>query len=380
MNNSFTNETYISEQKISHFLQTIFIFLYSIIVVIAIGGNSIVCYLVYAYKRMRTIPNYFLVNLAISDIIMAIFCIPFTFVANLLLNYWPFGETMCPLVSYLQVVAVFLSAYTLVAMSFDRYIVIVHPFRPRITTRKTLCVIIIIWILSLSIPIPTLIKSKVQYYSNTSGQCLETWDNNHTLMYAYSTGIMVLHFFGPLVVLIFCYSRIGYNIWKKTLHGNDENKRRLQLASAKQKLIKMMATVVVFYALCWLPFHVITLVGDHDHTIYDQKFMPSVWVFSHWLAMSNSCYNPIIYIWLSPKFRAGLQLAVQKCTRRKSKNCDSNESLEKIGQNKNVILRIENRSSKVDFCYKKGQKPCANFEKLLAGDYNKIPGSIHSDT
>jgi hypothetical protein len=61
----------------------------------------------------------------------------------------------------------------------------------------------------------------------------------------------------------------------------------------------MMATVVIFYALCWFPFHVITLVGDHDHTIYDQKFMPSVWIFSHWLAMSNSCYNPMIYIWLS---------------------------------------------------------------------------------
>ncbi|CAC5392860.1 Rya-R [Mytilus coruscus] len=165
---------------------------------------------------------------------------------------------------------------------------------------------------------------------------------------------------------------------------SDQNLYIIGLGSdqrTKLLLIKMMATVVVFYALCWLPFHVITLVGDHDHTIYDQKFMPSVWVFSHWLAMSNSCYNPIIYIWLSPKFRAGLQLAVQKCTRRKSKNCDSNESLEKIGQNKNVILRIEKRSSKVDFCYKKGQKPrSANFEKLLAGEYNMIPGSIHSDT
>lgn len=235
MNNSYINGTNISEQKISSFLQTIFIFLYSIIIIIAIGGNSIVCYLVYAYKRMRTIPNYFLVNLAMSDIIMAIFCIPFTFVANLLLNYWPFGETMCPLVSYLQVVAVFLSAYTLVAMSLDRYVVIVHPFKPRITTRKTLSVIFVIWILSFTIPVPTLLKSKVHYYSNTSGQCLEQWDNP-TLMYAYSTGIMILHFFGPLAVLIFCYSRIGYNIWKKALHGTDENKRRLQMASAKQKV------------------------------------------------------------------------------------------------------------------------------------------------
>jgi neuropeptide Y receptor len=148
---------------------------------------------------------------------MAIFCIPFTFVANLLLNYWPFGETMCPLVNYLQVMSVFLSAYTLVAMSFERYIVIVHPFKPRITTRKTTFVIIIIWILALSIPVPTLLKSKVHYYSNTSGQCLESWDN-YTLGYAYSTGIMMLHFFVPLVLLgillEFSFTRRKTNITK----------------------------------------------------------------------------------------------------------------------------------------------------------------------
>lgn len=266
MNSSFLNGTVTSEQKISHFLQTIFIFLYSIIVVIAIGGNSIVCYLVYAYKRMRTIPNYFLVNLAISDIIMAIFCIPFTFVANLLLNYWPFGETMCPLVNYLQVMSVFLSAYTLVAMSFERYIVIVHPFKPRITTRKTTFVIIIIWILALSIPVPTLLKSKVHYYSNTSGQCLESWDN-YTLGYAYSTGIMMLHFFVPLVLLVFCYSRIAYNIWKKTLHGNDENKRRLQLASAKQRVSIALFFIFVIFVFLLVKENSSNILLLHDNFV-----------------------------------------------------------------------------------------------------------------
>lgn len=75
----------------------------------------------------------------------------------------------------------------------------------------------------------------------------------------------------------------------------------------------MMITVVVFYALCWLPLHIITLVGDHDPSIYDSKHVPILWIFSHWLAMSNSCYNPIIYLWMSPKFRAGLKLFLQAC-------------------------------------------------------------------
>lgn len=141
----------------------------------------------------------------------------------------------------------------------------------------------------------------------------------------------------------------------------------------------MMATVVVFYAMCWLPFHVITLVGDHDHTIYDKTFMPSIWVFSHWLAMSNSCYNPMIYIWLSPKFRAGLQLAVRKCSKRRSKKCDLNESLKKTDKNQDIIMRIEPKSSKVDFYFNHGSGG-ANFGNLLVGEYDKQPKSIHSDT
>lgn len=233
MNTSRPNEDESSFQ-ISDYLQTIIILMYAIITIIAIGGNGVVCYLVYAYKRMHTVPNYFIVNLACSDIIMAVFCIPFTSVANLL-NYWPFGELMCPTVSYIQMVAVFLSAYTLVSMSVDRYIVIVHPFKRRITTKQTAFVICGIWIFSLAIPLPTVIQSRVEYFSNTSGQCLESWDDN-SKKYAYSLGIMILHYFGPLAILMFSYCRIGYSIWMKNIHGDQKTKRRLQLAAAKQKV------------------------------------------------------------------------------------------------------------------------------------------------
>lgn len=221
--------------QISEYVQVLIIVMYSVITVIAVGGNGIVCYLVYAYKRMHTVPNYFIVNLAISDIIMALICIPFTFIANLILNYWPFGETMCPVVLYIQVVAVFLSSYTLVAMSIDRYIVIVHPFKPRITQRKTALTILGIWVISFTIPLPTFLKSRVIYHSDTSGQCLESWDNN-TGQYMYGLSLMVLHYFAPLTLLLFSYSKIGYTIWIKNIQGTDRNKRKLQLATAKKRV------------------------------------------------------------------------------------------------------------------------------------------------
>ena len=94
------------------YAQAILILMYSTITVVAVGGNIIVCYIVLAYQRMRTVTNYFIVNLACSDIMMASLCIPFTFIANVLMHYWPFGGIMCPLVSYAQGVSVFLKILT----------------------------------------------------------------------------------------------------------------------------------------------------------------------------------------------------------------------------------------------------------------------------
>ena len=74
----------------------------------------------------------------------------------------------------------------------------------------------------------------------------------------------------------------------------------------------MMITVVAIYASCWLPTHLITILGDATNgRIYDAPEMSIVWIFFNWLAMSSSCYNPIIYIWMNSKFRQGFKKALR---------------------------------------------------------------------
>lgn len=72
----------------------------------------------------------------------------------------------------------------------------------------------------------------------------------------------------------------------------------------------MMIVVVVVYALCWLPLHVITLLGELRHTIWTYRHIQTVWNGCHWLAMSSCCWNPIIYCWTNDSFRAGLAYAL----------------------------------------------------------------------
>lgn len=136
-NKSLCDRGYLSDRDdlSSTYFQTTVYIMYISIFVVALFGNGIVCYIVQSSPRMRTVTNYFIANLAVGDIFMSLFCVPFSFVSILLLHYWPFGAVMCHLVNYSQAVSVLVSAYTLVAISVDRYIAIMWPLRPRITKR-----------------------------------------------------------------------------------------------------------------------------------------------------------------------------------------------------------------------------------------------------
>jgi len=92
--------------QLSVYAKSLVIILYTVVTVVAIGGNATVCAIVATHRRMRTVTNYFIVSLACSDVLMATLCIPMTFISNVLVHYWPFGSTLCPIVFYSQVMKI----------------------------------------------------------------------------------------------------------------------------------------------------------------------------------------------------------------------------------------------------------------------------------
>lgn len=75
--------------------------LYATILLLAVVGNALVIMTLVQNRRMRTITNVFLLNLAVSDILLGVFCMPFTLVGTLLRDF-VFGEIMCKVIPYLQ--------------------------------------------------------------------------------------------------------------------------------------------------------------------------------------------------------------------------------------------------------------------------------------
>ncbi|KAJ3604383.1 hypothetical protein NHX12_029124 [Muraenolepis orangiensis] len=134
---------------------------YSAIVLVSVVGNAVVIWIIAAHKRMRTVTNYFLLNLACAEASMSAVntVVNFTYAAH---NDWYYGAAYCRVHNLLPVAAVFSSIYSMTAVALDRYMAIIHPLQQRMTATETKVVVVVIWVLALLLAFPQ------YYYSETS--------------------------------------------------------------------------------------------------------------------------------------------------------------------------------------------------------------------
>lgn len=80
----------------------VLIALHSVVFLVGLIGNALVCVAVYRNPSMRTVTNYFIVNLAAADFMVILFCLPPTVLWDVT-GTWFFGKAMCKIVLYIQV-------------------------------------------------------------------------------------------------------------------------------------------------------------------------------------------------------------------------------------------------------------------------------------
>lgn len=120
-------------------------------------GNALVVMVVLSNPNMRSTTNLLIINLAMADLLFVVFCVPFTG-SDYVLDEWPYGDIWCRVVQYLIVVTAHASIYTLVLMSLDRYLAVVHPIASMVirTETHTMRAIFVMWFLILTSAIPVL--------------------------------------------------------------------------------------------------------------------------------------------------------------------------------------------------------------------------------
>ncbi|XP_045425279.1 substance-K receptor isoform X1 [Lemur catta] len=286
---------------------------YLALVLVAVTGNATVIWIILAHQRMRTVTNYFIVNLALADLCMAAFNAAFNFVYASH-NIWYFGRAFCYFQNLFPITAMFVSIYSMTAIAADRYMAIVHPFRPRLSASSTKAVIAGIWLVALALAFPQCFYSTITTDQGAT-KCVVAWpeDSGGKTLLLYHLVVIALIYFLPLVVMFVAYSVIGLTLWRHAVPGHQAHGANLRHLQAKKKFVKTMVLVVVTFAVCWLPYHLYFILGSFQKDIYCHKFIQQVYLALFWLAMSSTMYNPIIYCCLNRRFRSGFRLAFRCC-------------------------------------------------------------------
>ncbi|XP_042219789.1 uncharacterized protein LOC121864697 [Homarus americanus] len=187
---------------------------YVIIFLLGVIGNTLVIVTLLQNRKMRTITNVFLLNLAFSDLLLGVFCMPFTLVGSLLRDFI-FGPVMCRLIPYFQAVSVSVSVWTLVAISLERYYAICQPLRSRgwQTLSHAYKIISLVWLLSLVFMAPIAALSQLLPVGDTSRhKCREMWPSLH-LERGFSMFLGAGLLLVPLVIMVAAYSSITISLW-----------------------------------------------------------------------------------------------------------------------------------------------------------------------
>uniref|UniRef100_A0A8D0CC77 Somatostatin receptor 3 n=1 Tax=Salvator merianae TaxID=96440 RepID=A0A8D0CC77_SALMN len=283
---------------------------YLIVCVVGLAGNSLVIYVVLCHSVTESVTNVYILNLALADELFML-GLPFLAAQNAL-SYWPFGSFMCRLVMGVDAINQFTSIFCLTVMSVDRYLAVVHPVKSSKwrTARVAKAVSATVWVLSSVVVLPVVVFSDVPQGMST---CHIQWPEPTAV---WKTGFIVytaaLGFFGPLLIICLCYLLIVVKVRSSS--------RKVRALTAKrkrseQRVTRMVVAVVAVFVLCWLPFYVLNIINV-VWTLPEGPSLFGIYFLVVVLPYANSCANPIIYGFLSYRFKQGFRRAILRPSRR----------------------------------------------------------------
>lgn len=173
--------------------------------------------------------------------------------------------------------------------------------------------IIVVWVVSLLLMTPLLFVKRVEKYQllNTDLQiCVEIWPHQ-SYRQLYDIALFCLVYVVPGCVIGSAYGMIGMELWKEDVNLQRRESVTSQcmgkhIMTGRKKVAKMLIALVIVFAICWLPYYIVSLYLDfHYDSPSAMRFM-TVLPFVILLGHANSALNPLLYFYSSKTFRTYL--------------------------------------------------------------------------
>uniref|UniRef100_A0A8D2LIT8 G-protein coupled receptors family 1 profile domain-containing protein n=1 Tax=Varanus komodoensis TaxID=61221 RepID=A0A8D2LIT8_VARKO len=284
-----------------------------LIALLSIAGNLFICTVILRSRKLRAVvTNYFLVSLAVADVLVGAVAIPCAQVTDLglprsrpQLCLW----MLCTLLVFTQA-----SVFGLLAIAVERYISILKPFQYKslMSPRNALWLILACWGLSVGIGLLPLMGWHDPLPAG--GECLFNGIITDTYMVYFNFMACML---APLMAMMVLYGRIFLEVRRQIrkvaegeVNSSARERRRIIVRKELQSATSLFI-ILFFFALCWLPLHVLnTIMLLCPHCCIPNQLILTTVILSH----ANSAVNPVVYVFRVRSFRKAF-VGVLSCIR-----------------------------------------------------------------
>ncbi|XP_054441193.1 P2Y purinoceptor 13 [Pteronotus mesoamericanus] len=293
--------------------QLVFPAAYTVVFLASILLNTLALWVFVHISSSSTFIVY-LKNTLVADLIMTLM-LPFKILSDSHLGPWQLRAFVCRFSSVIFYETMYVGIILLGLIAFDRFLKIIRPFGKFFVQKPAFAKMVstLVWFLLFLISLPNIILSNKEVTPSSVKKCASLkgplglkWHQgvNYVSQFIFWTVFTLMFLFYVVI------AKKVYESYRKSKSKDSKNNKKLEG--------KVFIVVAVFF-LCFAPFHFARVPYTHSQTnsktdcrLQNQLFIAKETTL--FLAATNICMDPLIYIFLCKKFRRLLHMRGRKTT------------------------------------------------------------------
>ena len=293
---------------------------FCLIFIVSLVANSLIVIIVYKTPNLRKPINFFIANMASSDLLAPIFWIPldlsYLHTNNSFLIGGQLGQALCKLVNFFIAVSLTVSVQNLILIAVDRFGAVVFPLRSPLI-RSKLCPFFILttWIVAVAFNSPDLFTYEL--VENPEGaRCVTKWKKafGESSSASFLLAFYILFTYIPVLSLVILYSIIFIKLKTQEHPGEQSANTQQQRNRRNRNVLQMSIAIVTVFVFCSLPYSLNHLITEYQDTF--THFSCSFRIYdkvTFYMAYAYCAINPVICFMFSSNYRTALKRLI-KCT------------------------------------------------------------------
>ncbi|XP_031570992.1 muscarinic acetylcholine receptor M3-like [Actinia tenebrosa] len=279
--NSTTGMMHATER--SQLEETFAVLITAMLMPLILVGNLLVMTSYKINHRLRTRTYTFLVNLAVSDLIVGGINIPLWL--SCIINYDRCSsyKTFVKIFKIFDLFGAYASIFHLTAISIERYIAVVRPYSFQQLRQKSFYIVsVFAWSLSL-------LMASLSWFSAS-----------HFNLKIYNVAIFLLGFALPAAIVVSMYFGIfkaAKSLALRTPVFPQNGRKNQMIMREDRKVAVTVAVISGLFIIAWLPFFILSIIAAFCFECFPANATDTLRIVTSvkWLHYSNSMVNPIVY-------------------------------------------------------------------------------------